>query len=297
MNNKNLIAISGKIGSGKDTVGRIIQYLTDKQIQQSMGIKEFLSPRNSRITSNVYLTKRFSGKLKQVCAILLGVPIEMFEDQKFKDSKLGKEWNRFYLSYYKLQTDLNPRGKISKYFSSMNEVEEYLSTLKENNPPGYIIANQAQIVEEEMTVRQFLQEVGTEAFRDVIHPNVHVNALFVDYTPVGYKTTNRGSVILNEDGTFSGDAKNVYPNWLITDLRFPNEKTEVEVRDGITIRVERDVRKRLNLSEDDEIPEEHYSETALDNATFNHVIKNNGTIEELIKKVKQILIKEQIILC
>jgi len=35
--------------------------------------------------------------------------------------------------------------------------------------------------------------------------------------------------------------------------------------------------------------------TALDNATFDYIIDNNGTIEELIIKVKEILIKEKII--
>ena len=40
---------------------------------------------------------------------------------------------------------------------------------------------------------------------------------------------------------------------------------------------------------------EHISETALDNAEFDYVIDNNGTIEELIKQVKKILIKEKII--
>ena len=40
---------------------------------------------------------------------------------------------------------------------------------------------------------------------------------------------------------------------------------------------------------------EHISETALDNAKFDYVIENDGTIEELIEQVKKILIKEEII--
>ena len=40
---------------------------------------------------------------------------------------------------------------------------------------------------------------------------------------------------------------------------------------------------------------EHISETALDDAKFDYVIENNGTIEELIEQVKKILIKEKII--
>jgi hypothetical protein len=39
----------------------------------------------------------------------------------------------------------------------------------------------------------------------------------------------------------------------------------------------------------------HPSETALDDAKFDYEIINDGTIEDLIEKVKEILIKEQII--
>lgn len=262
MKNKNLIAISGKIGSGKDTVGRIIQYLTDKRLQQSMSIEEFLSPRNSMITSNVYLTKRFSGKLKQVCAILLGVPIEKFEDQEFKKSKLGKEWNRYFVN------TIYSSGLI---FSSKQNAEDF--------------AHGEEVTEEEMTVRQFLQTVGTEALRNTLHPNVHVNALFSDYRVdwgVGIEYGHQPIV-------------DKYPKWVITDLRFPNEKKSVEDRGGLTIRIERDVRKRLGLSPTDEIPKEHVSETALDNANFHHTIINNGSLNDLIIHVRQILIEEEII--
>lgn len=37
------------------------------------------------------------------------------------------------------------------------------------------------------------------------------------------------------------------------------------------------------------------SETELDNAKFDYVIDNNNTVEDLIEKIKQILIKEKII--
>ena len=35
----------------------------------------------------------------------------------------------------------------------------------------------------------------------------------------------------------------------------------------------------------------HFSETALDDTQFDYVIENNGTIEELVEKVKIILNK------
>jgi len=39
----------------------------------------------------------------------------------------------------------------------------------------------------------------------------------------------------------------------------------------------------------------HPSEIALDDAYFDHVISNDGTIEDLIEKVRQVLTIERII--
>lgn len=88
-----------------------------------------------------------------------------------------------------------------------------------------------------------------------------------------------------------------YPSWCITDVRFPNEAKAIKDRGGLLIRV-----NRLNSTPQDGhifVPNKdrtHPSETSLDNyEEFDYVIKNEGTIEELIEKVREILIKEKII--
>ena len=81
-------------------------------------------------------------------------------------------------------------------------------------------------------------------------------------------------------------SKNNFPNWIITDMRFLNEMEAVKKREGITIRVNRNLEESKDQDE---------SETELDNAEFDYVIENNGTIEELIEKVREILIKEKLI--
>ena len=58
------------------------------------------------------------------------------------------------------------------------------------------------------------------------------------------------------------------------------EMEAVKKKKGITIRVNRNL---------EESKDQHESETELDNAEFDYVIDNNGTIEELIEKVKEIL--------
>ena len=127
---------------------------------------------------------------------------------------------------------------------------------------------------ETITVRKFLQLLGTECMRMGLHVNTWVNALFADYIPVVKEWDELGNDTLLE-----------YPNWIITDMRFPNEMEAVVERKGITIRV---VRPGTSNGT-------HASETALDNAEFDYEIINDGTLEDLVEKVRQILIKEKLI--
>ena len=114
-----------------------------------------------------------------------------------------------------------------------------------------------------MTVREFLQKLGTEAMRDNLHEDVWVNALFADY-----KERYFGS--------------NSMPNWVITDVRFPNEANAIINRGGIMVKINRTDTTGINKN--------HSSETALDNWTgFSYEIDNNGTIEDLILHAECIL--------
>ena len=115
------------------------------------------------------------------------------------------------------------------------------------------------------TPRLLLQLSGTDLFRKQLHPNTWVNASFANY--------------LNNA-------------WIFTDVRFPNELEAIKKRKGITIRVNRGLVERTGKMIQGP---EHISETALDDAKFDYVIENNGTIEELIEQVKKILIKEKIL--
>lgn len=85
--------------------------------------------------------------------------------------------------------------------------------------------------------------------------------------------------------TIKGKKKVKYPNWIITDMRFPNELKAVKDKGGISIRVERPGLLESN----------HLSETSLDSATFDFVINNDKDIEHLINEVRKILEKENLI--
>jgi len=270
-----IIGINGKIGSGKDTVGLIIQYLVscknDKPAVGSWTINGFVNTSDWKV-------KKFADKLKDIICILIGCDRKQLEDREFKKKELGKEWD-YYI--------------FGKNFVSKSEIIQKYKDEWGSEPTDYWLNSQKVA----MTPRKLLQLLGTECGRDIIHPNIWINALMSEYKPIGYRekvgNTNRLEVNFVH-GKMVGTPTNcepIYPNWVITDMRFPNELEAIRSRDGVTIRVNRQGYGTSMLA----LANDHESETALDGATFDYVIDNNSDIQSLIEKVKQILIKEGIL--
>lgn len=231
-----LIGISGKAGAGKDLVGVMIQYLvyTEGIINIEYWEKFKSNTPFNQIVFSKYVIKKFADKLKTLVCLLIGYTREQLEDRILKEQELGEEW-----WYYKGRNNsLIPYNKNSK-----RSTEDLIKP----------------------TPRLLLQLIGTDLFRQQLHPNTWVNASFANY--------------LNNA-------------WIFTDVRFPNELEAIKKHNGITIRINRGLVERTGKMIQGP---EHISETALDDAKFDYVIENNGTIEELIEQVKKILIKEKII--
>ncbi len=244
-----IIGISGKIGSGKDTAGMLIQAMT---MNPNLGSRYWSDPvlylQNYEGRPNLkggFEIKKFAAKLKQIVSILTGIPVEDLEKQEVKDSILSQEWDWLYdahLHRAPAHTNIMMEGREKKY-----------------------------------TVRELLQRVGTEAMRNQIHTNIWINALFADYM---YQHDR-----WQEDQPTAIEHLK-YPNWTITDVRFPNEAEAIKKRGGIVLRLERGTPKA----------NEHFSETALDNYEgFYTKIENNGSIEELTHKIKEVLQKQNLI--
>lgn len=135
------------------------------------------------------------------------------------------------------------------------------------------------------TPRKILQKIG-ECLRDNINENIWVNALLNTYIPFpAIDDTN--SPIFNEveedlQGEFGismSSIKKIYPIWVITDVRYPNEAEAIKNLGGVLIRIDRNTGFTDN----------HISETALDNYDgWDYVIDNNGTLENLFNQVKEI---------
>ena len=86
--------------------------------------------------------------------------------------------------------------------------------------------------------------------------------------------------------------------YLVTDVRFPNKVDAIKNRDGKIIRINRINHKQYVEYNGQMVVayDVHPSETALDNYDgFDYVIEATGTAEDLILKVKAIMIKEGII--
>lgn len=280
-----IIGVSGKIGSGKDTVGSVIQYLTSNKVHnQNLTYNEWLEFYPIKNGISGWKIVKFADKLKDIVCILLGCTREQLEDREFKNTELGEEWTRYgYADGFIKKYIGNGKMSVTIMNNKQCSKEEYEEHYKTNWQTAY---------KTKYTPRILLQYIGTDLFREKIHENVWVNATLSDYKHI--PNNSFGNRQLDD----INDIPYEYPNWIITDVRFSNEADAVKSRGGINIRVNRLNKELLDTDEkfNDEFNKHyHPSETALDNYIFDYVIDNNGTIEDLIIKVKEILIKEQII--
>lgn len=170
-----LIGVSGKKGSGKDTFFQII-----KEIDSD------------------FVNLKFATKLKSICAELTGLPIHYFYERKYY-SKYLKEWD--------------------------------------------------------MTVRQFMQKLGTESLRKHFHNDVWVKALLSEFYEI-----NQPAVV--------------------TDVRFKNEAEAIKDAGGILVRIEPSFESYEN--DDDQ----HESEIDLDDYNdWDFVIRNDSGLHTYTKRV------------
>lgn len=96
-----IISITGKIGSGKDTIAEIIQQSTQLDWE----------------------VKKFAGKLKTIAELLCGVPKQNFESQEFKKTQMTEEWGMTYREFLQklgteaLRSNLHENVWINALFS------------------------------------------------------------------------------------------------------------------------------------------------------------------------------------
>tara|TARA_R110000851_G_scaffold47424_1_gene115025 strand:- start:12648 stop:13478 length:831 start_codon:yes stop_codon:yes gene_type:complete len=220
-----------------------------------------------------YEIKKCADKLKDCVCVILGCTRAQLEDRDFKEKELGEEW---------WVHEILPEhgfGKILIPYTGLDE-EKHLTIIK-------------------LTPRLILQLLGTQGGRMIVHPNIWVSALFSDYKQIGSPLVTRVKGLEPK-----------FPDWIITDVRFPeNEGKAVSSRGGLLIGIKRLFRLRFpeyenitDLNDSDtgyETPKAlelvnpelyknliHESETSMgDHSWCDVIIENNGTMEELFNNV------------
>jgi len=278
-----IIGINGYIGAGKDEVARMITFLSfqarAKQMHQVVDDSEYFKVSKHRTFEDLgnWQIKKFAYKLKQMVSLLTGIPVEDLEKQEVKERELGPEWD-------KIMIVDNFRGTYSEFRSFCEDfnIVPDLSSPVQIDSEIYHFRYHRKI--QKMTVRQLLQKLGTDAIRDQVHLNAWVNALMSDYKLLDYQYI--------EDGKVSRNGFSDYPNWIISDCRFPNEAQAIKDRGGLVWRINRP----LDITSDRAMAsaislqaQRHPSETSLDSWQFDYIIQNSGTLEDLYQQVLEAL--------
>jgi hypothetical protein len=179
-----IIAFSGKMGAGKDTTASILQFLFHTEGLWDAKVYEMYQTRPSKGVASNWQNY---WKIKKFAGKLKQVATLLtgVPVEKWEDQTFKE----------------SEMPKEWDYLKQMFENDE-------NGEDGYAVVP--------MTYRVFLQRLGTEAMREGLHTDVWVNALFADYRPLD--DTLRSSM-----GNVLDYSACKFPNWLIIDLRFPNE--------------------------------------------------------------------------
>ena len=254
-----ILGISGKMQSGKDEVAKMWQYVDYAHSNNMLpcSIDKYTGWLTVKdVVGSDYQIKYFAGKLRQFVSDITGISVEDLTRDEIKNTIIP----------------------------SFNK-----------------------------TPRQLLQLIGTEVCR-AVDSDFHVIALMNDYKGRSQTSFTADAPIYGipteEDELKYGFVEVIYPNWLISDVRFPNEVKAIEDRKGVVIRVERSWENKYPdlwkeyveyssrypgpfidtwaMLEHNKfyIKHTHPSETSLDDHQFEYTIDNNGTLEELLNKVK-----------
>lgn len=244
-----IIGIGHKKGSGKDTFAQMLQYGLYKQaLKTSWEANHFLRREQFRTPHSFEEFRDFSDENKRSWS--------KFEVRKFaKKLKLGLELD--------FPTEFN-----------VEEWETRGDSYRDEIMPSLGISRREALQQRGMKIREIHSEYWVYSllseYNDFNRQCQDCGCKYYDDPPYG-KCPKCGSKV-NTVATPS--------NWIITDVRFPNEAEAIKQRGGILIKMERGLHTG-----------EHPSETALDNYQgWDWVIINkNISLEELLQKAEKLL--------
>jgi len=266
----NLIGISGKIQSGKDTVYDMICDIT--------GIE--------------YENKKFADKIKGITCLLIGCTREQLEDQDFKLKPLGDEWNLPRISLHQAKCESYDGNKIvftkvitPRLIMQLIGTEGGRDLIHPNIWVNSLFADyntktKYEYQGEDLVHHNSLIGCGRYHFdkKEEVFDFIKDNMFFLYLL----KTADADEEINLWYNTYVKEFQ-TFKNWIVTDVRFKNEVDAIKEKGGVVIRIERPCGKCGSPESQNEI---HTSETELDDYTdFDYTIINDGNLDDLRKKL------------
>lgn len=202
MENKFIIAFTGKANAGKDTCGSIVHYINKVGVGKAK-YEEWKKLYDLNKLSNNF---HFASNVKRCLSIMFGISVELFDDREYKDKKYYcVEEHRF---INKNQLDDRKYEEIS------------IEHLKEHTLKDSIINLKCFGKKAVVTLRTLMQYFATEIGRNQLMENIWI-----------YSTISNIRAYLERSNKVAA----------ITDLRFYGEAEAIQKQDCITyiIRVNR----------------------------------------------------------
>jgi hypothetical protein len=221
--------------------------------------------------NNIVIETAFARVLKQLYAYLCPIQVEKLEieTEKMKPSAALIEYND--QVYEKAQSILFPTPEDFTYFA-----ERYQVNIPERLKDALVTFRLLTSSIPNFTVRQGLQLLGTECFRETFHKNIWVDLCL--RSPSSWKNVQLNTVV----------GRRVII--IVTDCRFINEvelSRAFALEEGFRFKVWR-LERKLDLASDD-----HPSEKQLD--TYDHfdaVLFNEGSLDEFKSMVVKMITDE-----
>jgi hypothetical protein len=257
---KNLIAVSSKIGGGKDTFFNILQ----------------------KKTNNSYSNKKFAWKLKEIAEKLTGIPALDFEKESVKNSYLPEEWNYF---------DSNQVGQrlTCREFMQKLGTEGLRNGLHQNVWVNSLFADYKVAMSDGwVPTYNNPDNSNLEQPAEPTYPNWFISDCRFENEAAAIKKRDGAIIRINRYYTWEQFSK-IYGISLNSDGELT--KDDVEKKSALEWGYFLKNISTLNSTPELETAIKkifHTSETSLDNYTeFDYVIENKGTVEDFENEIEK----------
>jgi len=310
-----IISLSGKKGHGKDLVAKIIQALCSNDQWHRDNIYKSVTEWEGNFDNlSKYQKKSWSEKLKKIVAMLLGIDVELLDDRDYKYSQLPEKWwyitddiftqpytPEIWEKYQKLNINYRLVKPTPRWFMQRIGTEAMRKNLHPNTWVNSLFAD----------YKPHCYATGSEQETDFCEKELMCSGECKSkYYPQHWIITdtrfpNEFEAVKERDGvTIKVERYKTSQSWqeefrswfLVLDPdgwnreKFSYSWFEEKITQNDFInRMKKSTCKFYKPKEDFFESVNHESETALDdyeNSKWDYVIKNDGSIHDLIDKVR-----------